>query len=86
VRVPVSSLYVDAAAQPWTERRPRVFWKVLWEEGEHKAMLVRYAVRRPPGCVHTVHSDDGALVLAILSGGTQPLPAEGTPRGEFTSC
>jgi anti-sigma factor ChrR (cupin superfamily) len=121
VRVPVSSLYVDAAVQPWTERRPGVFWKVLWEEGEHKALLVRYApgatvprhrhlgdeqvfvlegsvsddtgtctagnyVRRPPGCVHTVHSDDGALVLAILSGGTQPLPAEGTPRGEFTSC
>ena len=38
-------------------------------------------VRRPPGCVHTVRSDDGALVLAILSGGTQPLPAESPPRG-----
>ena len=108
---PPTSLYVDAAARPWTERRPGVSWKVLWEEGEHKALLVRYApgatiprhrhlgdeqvfvlegsvsddtgtctagnyVRRPPGCVHAVRSDGGALVVAILSGGTQPLPME----------
>jgi anti-sigma factor ChrR (cupin superfamily) len=111
VSAPAVSLYVDAAGRPWTERRPGVFWKVLWEEGDHKALLVRYApgaaiprhrhvgdeqvfvlegsvsdetgtctagnyVRRPPGCVHSVRSDGGALVLAILSGGTQPLPAQ----------
>ena len=28
--------------------------------------------RRPPGCVHTVHSDTGALVIAITSGPTEP--------------
>jgi len=30
--------------------------------------------RRPPGCVHTVRSDGGALVLAIMTGGTEPRP------------
>lgn len=103
------SLYVDVAATAWQERRPGVLWKVLWEEGEQKALLVRYApgaviarhrhlgdeqifvlegsvtddtgtctagnyARRPPGCVHTVRSEGGALVLAILSGRTEPLP------------
>jgi anti-sigma factor ChrR (cupin superfamily) len=107
----VTSQYVDAAARPWTEQRPGVFWKVLWTEGDRKALLVRYApgaiiprhrhlgdeqvfvlegsvsddtgtctagnyVRRPPGCVHAVRSDEGALVLAILTGGTQPLSLE----------
>jgi anti-sigma factor ChrR (cupin superfamily) len=105
----VSSLYVDAGTRPWEERRPGVLWKVLWEDGDRKALLVRYApgaaiprhrhlgdeqvfvlegsvsddtgtctagnyVRRPPGCVHAVHSPGGALVLAILSGGTEPWP------------
>ncbi|MGH7307746.1 MAG: cupin domain-containing protein [Candidatus Rokuibacteriota bacterium] len=28
--------------------------------------------RRPPGCVHTVTSPQGALVLAVISGGTEP--------------
>ena len=28
--------------------------------------------RRPPGCIHTVTSHDGALVLALMSGGTEP--------------
>jgi anti-sigma factor ChrR (cupin superfamily) len=104
-----ASLYVDVAAGAWQERRPGVFWNVLWEEGDRKAVLVRYApgaviprhrhlgdeqifvlegsvsddtgtctagnyARRPPGCVHTVRSEQGALVLAILAGGTQPLP------------
>ena len=84
------------------ERRPGVFWKVLWEEGDRKAVLVRYTrarpiarhrhlgdeqiyvlegsvtddtgtctagnyARRPPGCVHTVRSEGGALVLAIMT-------------------
>jgi anti-sigma factor ChrR (cupin superfamily) len=28
--------------------------------------------RRPPGCVHTVRSEHGALVIAITSGPTEP--------------
>jgi anti-sigma factor ChrR (cupin superfamily) len=28
--------------------------------------------RRPPGCIHTVTSREGALVLAVMSGGTEP--------------
>jgi anti-sigma factor ChrR (cupin superfamily) len=104
-----TSLYVDVAGRPWEERRPGVFWKVLWEEGARKAVLMRYSAgatvarhrhvgdeqiyelegsitddtgtctagnyaRRPTGCVHTVRSDAGALVLAIMTGGTEPLP------------
>jgi anti-sigma factor ChrR (cupin superfamily) len=103
-----SSLYVTAADRPWVERRPGVHWKVLWEEGDRRAVLMRYApgatiprhrhlgeeqifvldgsvtddtgtctsgnyARRPPGCVHTVTSGHGALVLAIMSGGTEPV-------------
>ncbi len=30
--------------------------------------------RRPPGCVHSVRSAGGALVLAVMSGGTEPVP------------
>jgi anti-sigma factor ChrR (cupin superfamily) len=30
--------------------------------------------RRPPGCVHTVRSHDGAVVLAMMTGGTEPVP------------
>jgi len=33
--------------------------------------------RRPPGCVHTVRSADGALVLAVMTGGTEPAPEPG---------
>ena len=41
--------------------------------------------RRPLGCVHTVRSIDGALVLAIMTGGTEPVLEPGraaavTPR------
>jgi anti-sigma factor ChrR (cupin superfamily) len=110
-----STLYVTAAERPWQERRPGVAWKILWEEGDGKALLVRYAAgatiprhrhlgdehifvlegsvaddtgtctagnyaRRPPGCVHTVTSREGALVLAVLSGGTEPVPDDaGSP-------
>ncbi|MBI4637372.1 MAG: cupin domain-containing protein [Candidatus Rokubacteria bacterium] len=105
---PPASLYVDAADRPWQERRPGVHWKVLWEEGDRKAVLVRYApgatiprhrhlgdeqifvlegtvsddtgtcsagnyARRPAGCVHTVTSRTGALVLAVMSGPTEPV-------------
>ena len=104
---PVSH-YVNASDRPWVERRPGVFWKTLWEDGDHKAILMRYEpgatiprhrhlgdeqifvlegevaddtgtctagnyARRPPGCVHTVRSAKGALVLAITSGPTEPL-------------
>lgn len=102
-----TSLYVDVARVRWAERRPGIEWKVLWEDGERKAVLMRYRpgatiprhrhlgdeqiwvlegsvtddtgtcsagnyARRPPGCVHTVSSRSGALVLAIMSGGTEP--------------
>lgn len=102
-----ASLYVDAAKVSWVERRPGIFWKVLWEEGDRRAVLMRYEpgasiprhrhlgdeqiyvlegsvsddtgtctrgnyARRPPGCVHSVTSRDGALVLAIMNGGTEP--------------
>jgi anti-sigma factor ChrR (cupin superfamily) len=101
---PPVTLYVEAATQSWTEPRPGVHWKVFWEEGDRKTVLVRYApgatiprhrhigdeqifvlegsvsddtgtcaagtyARRPPGCVHTVTSPEGALVLAVVSGG-----------------
>jgi anti-sigma factor ChrR (cupin superfamily) len=33
--------------------------------------------RRPPGCVHTVRSAGGALVLAVMTGGTEPVPEPG---------
>jgi anti-sigma factor ChrR (cupin superfamily) len=103
------TLYVDAADRPWTEPRPGVHWKILWEEGDRRTVLGRYEpgaviprhrhlgdeqifvlegsvsddtgtctagnyARRPPGCVHTVSSRDGALVLAVIAGGgTEPL-------------
>ena len=105
---PVPSHYVNAADRPWVERRAGVHWKALWEEGDRKAILMRYDpgaviprhrhlgdeqifvlegsvsddtgtctagnyARRPPGCVHTVVSHEGALVLALVSGGTEPL-------------
>ena len=103
-----ASLYVTVADQPWQERRPGVHWKILWEEGERKAIMMRYDpgatiprhrhlgdeqifvlqgavsddvgtctagnyARRPPGCVHTVTSREGALVLAITTGATEPV-------------
>jgi anti-sigma factor ChrR (cupin superfamily) len=108
------SLYVDVAGCPWLERRPGITWKLLWEEQDRRAVLVRYApgaviprhrhlgdeqifvlegsvsddtgtctagnfARRPPGCVHTVHSAGGALVLALIGGPTEPVP-ETPPR------
>ena len=101
------SLYVSPSDRAWVERRPGVLWKVLWQEGERQAVLMRYQpgatiprhrylgdeqiwvlegtvtddtgtctsgnyARKPPGCEHTVQSRDGALVLAIMSGGTEP--------------
>jgi anti-sigma factor ChrR (cupin superfamily) len=104
-----ATLYVHADDRPWTAPRPGVHWKILWEDGDRRTVLVRYEAgavvprhrhigdeqifvlegsvsddtgtctagnyaRRPPGCVHTVSSRDGALVLAVIAGGgTEPL-------------
>ena len=105
---PPVSLFVNVNQIPWVERRPGVFWKVLWEDpdGQRKAILMRYEpgatiprhrhvgdeqifvldgsvaddtgvcaagnyARRPPGCVHTVVSQTGALVFAVMSGPTE---------------
>jgi len=108
VSTPPVSLFVNTDTVPWIERRPGVFWKTLWEDGPHKAILMRYEpgatiprhrhigdeqiyvldgsvaddtgvctagnyARRPPGCVHTVTSSTGALVIAITSGPTEPV-------------
>jgi len=110
VITPPVSFFVNVDRVPWVERRPGVFWKVLWEDpdGRHKAILIRYEpgatiprhrhlgdeqifvlegsviddtgvctagnyARRPPGCVHTVKSASGALVLAVTSGPTEPV-------------
>jgi anti-sigma factor ChrR (cupin superfamily) len=108
VTTPPVSLFVNTSAVPWVERRPGVFWKTLWEDGPHKAILMRYEpgatiprhrhlgdeqiyvlegsvaddtgtctagnyARRPPGCVHTVSSATGALVIAMTSGPTEPV-------------
>jgi anti-sigma factor ChrR (cupin superfamily) len=105
---PPVSLFVRTEDVPWVERRPGVFWRILWEDpaSGHRAILMRYApgatiprhrhigdeqiyvlegsvaddtgvcsageyARRPPGCVHTVFSETGALVFAVMSGSTQ---------------
>ncbi len=82
---PPVSLFVKVDQVPWVERRPGVFWKVLWEDPEQIFVLEgsvadetgvctagNYA-RRPPGCVHTVVSQTGALVFALTSGSTEPV-------------
>jgi len=56
-----TSLYVDTAGVGWQTRRPGMHWKILWEDGDRR--------------VHTVTTPQGALVLAIMSGSTEPLPA-----------
>jgi anti-sigma factor ChrR (cupin superfamily) len=106
VSEPPTSLYVDVAARAWVERRPSVHWKTLWEDGDRRAVLIRYAagavvprhrhlgdeqifvlegavsddtgtvtagnyVRRPPGCIHTVTSTAGAVVIAVMTGATE---------------
>ena len=45
---PVTSQYVDVADRPWTEQRPGVFWKVLWTEGDRKALHVLTPEPIPP--------------------------------------
>jgi hypothetical protein len=74
------SEYVSVAGRPWQERRPGVHWKVLHEEGvadDTGTCKAGDHARRPPGCVHTVHSPGGALVLAVMTGGTEAVPDPG---------
>lgn len=107
---PPASLFVSVDQMPWVERRPGVYWKVLWEDPDspRKAILMRYEpgatiprhrhvgdeqifvleggvaddtgvctagnyARRPPGCVHSVMSQTGALVFAVISGPAEPV-------------
>jgi anti-sigma factor ChrR (cupin superfamily) len=107
VTSPVSD-YLATTGLPWVERRPGVHWKLLFEDGDRRTVLVRYEpgaviprhrhlgdeqifvldgsvsdetgtcaagdfARRPPGCVHTVRSATGALVLAVMTGTTEPV-------------
>lgn len=60
------SYFAQADRIPWVERRPGVFWKVLWEDadGRHKAILVRYA----PGAVVPRHRHLGDEQIYVLEG------------------
>ncbi len=50
-----TSVYVAAADRPWFERRPGVQWKILFEEGERRTILMRYQ----PGAVIPRHRHIG---------------------------
>lgn len=59
------SLFVDVEGIPWVERRPGVFWRVLWEAPDgHRALLVRYA----PGAVIPRHRHVGDEQIFVLEG------------------
>ena len=60
------SLFVDVETLPWIERRPGVFWKMLWEDpdGLHKAILMRYA----PGATIPRHRHLGDEQIFVLEG------------------
>ena len=58
------SFYVAADDRPWQERRPGVHWKVLWEEGDRKAVLMRYA----PGATIPPHRHTGDEQIFVLEG------------------
>ena len=59
-----TSLYVDVADRPWVERRPGVFWKVLWEEADRKAVLMRYSA----GATVARHRHLGDEQIYVLDG------------------
>ncbi len=63
---PPASLFVNADQIPWVERRPGVFWKVLWEDpdGQRKAVLIRYE----PGATIPRHRHIGDEQIFILEG------------------
>jgi anti-sigma factor ChrR (cupin superfamily) len=58
------TLYVDAASRPWTEARPRVPWKVLWEDGDRRTMLLR----SEPCAVIPRHRHLGDEQIFVLEG------------------
>ena len=60
----LTSQYVDVSAVPWQERHPGVHWKVLWEEGGRKAVLMRYA----PGATIPRHRHVGEEQIFVLEG------------------
>ena len=59
-----ASLYVTAAERPWVERRPGVHWKVRWEDGDRKAVLMRYE----PGAIIPRHRHLGDEQIFVLEG------------------
>jgi len=61
---PPVSLFVNADQVPWVERRPGVSWKLLWEDGDRKALLVRYA----PGATIPRHRHVGDEQIFVLEG------------------
>jgi len=60
------SLFVAVDEIPWIERRPGVFWKVLWEnpDGTHRALLVRIE----PGTTIPRHRHLGEEQIFVLEG------------------
>jgi anti-sigma factor ChrR (cupin superfamily) len=66
VTAPPLSYFVNVDRLPWVERRPGVFWKVLWEDpdGRHKAILVRY----DPGATIPRHRHVGDEQIFVLEG------------------
>ena len=55
---------VDANNRPWTEPWPGVHWKICVEEGDRRAMLVRY----DPGATIPRHRHLGDEQIFVLEG------------------
>jgi len=60
------SFFVNVDQLPWIERRPGVFWKMLWEDpdGQHRAVLMRYE----PGATIPRHRHLGDEQIFVLEG------------------
>jgi anti-sigma factor ChrR (cupin superfamily) len=63
---PLVTLSVNADTIQWVERRPGVFWKVLWEDpsGHPKAILMRYE----PGATIPRHRHLADEQIFVLEG------------------
>ena len=59
-----ASEYVTVAARSWHQRRPGVHWKVLYEEGDRRTVLVRYE----PGAVIPRHRHLGDEQIYVIEG------------------
>jgi len=68
----------------WQEFRPGISFKILWEDPATRrraqmtrfgpgARLPRHLNYRPNGCVHSVTTQHGATVLAVVWGHTEPV-------------